>query len=163
MDISRLPLPVQNVLEKLLLTHDVNVFNKFTFSPNLLQAILLVVLIFFLIYTMGHVRHTYVDWSVKGIIPGVSFGFILAIILEGLLLVGGKTIITEVVGWKDAPKPISNALDAGRNGLVNVLGVSSQIPQSSASEKPTLQKIRQDIQSLNDTEQNSLRDLFCTK
>jgi len=43
------------------------------------------------------------------------FGFLLALILEGFLLIGGKTILTSVLGLENPPAPISIALDAGKN------------------------------------------------
>jgi hypothetical protein len=132
-----------------------------TISPNLIQALIIVVLLFLMIYTLGHLRHTYLDWSIKGILPGLSFGFILAVILEGLLLVGGKTILTETLGWKNAPKPISNALDAGRNGLSSVLGVSSTVPSLDAKTAPTIQSVRSDIENLTNEEQNKLLEAIC--
>lgn len=161
MDISRFPPSVQNILTRLLSTFDLNLPGGLVISPNIVQAILVVVLLFLLIYTLGHLRHTYLDWSIKGILPGLSFGFILAIIIEGLLLVGGKTILTETLGWKNAPKPISNALDAGRQGLTNVLGVSSTIPSSSAKDAPTIQSINNDIKNLSKSDQVKLHELIC--
>lgn len=161
MDISRFPPVVQNILTKLFTTFDLNLPGGLTVSPNLIQAILLVVLLFLMIYMIGHLRHTYLDWSIKGILPGLSFGFILAIILEGMLLVGGKTILTETLGWKNAPKPISNALDAGRNGLSSVLGVSATVPTSDAKSAPTLQSVRNDIENLNKDDQSQLLQILC--
>lgn len=161
MDISRLPPVIQNILFKLFESHSFSLPGGLSISPNLIQALVIVVLLFLLIYTMGHVRHTYLDWSIKGILPGLSLGFILAIILEGLLLVGGKTILTETLGWKNAPKPISNVLDAGRNGLTSVLGVSSTVPSSEAKDKPTVSIITNEINSLDKQELDKLTQVIC--
>lgn len=43
---------------------------------------------------------------------------LLPLIWEGFLLIGGKLAITEVVGWKNPPKPISIVLDNGRAKLI---------------------------------------------
>ncbi len=161
MDISRLPVPVQSVLEKLLHTYDIALPGGFSFSPNLLQAILMVILIFLLIFTLGHLRHTYVDWSVKGIMPGLTFGFVLAILVEGLFLIGGKTLFTEIIGWKTAPKPISNVLDASREKIVDVLGVQTQIPNTNAQKPPTSQSVLSDLKVLNSVEIEKVKQSLC--
>lgn len=161
MDLTKLPPPVQNVLEKLLHTYDVPLPGGFSFSPNLLQAILMVIMIFLLIYTLGHLRHTYVDWSVKGILPGLTFGFVLAILVEGLFLIGGKTLFTEIIGWKDAPKPISNVLDGSREKIISVLGVQDQIPSSNAKSTPTKNSVVSEYKLLNSQDQESVKQLVC--
>jgi len=43
------------------------------------------------------------------------------LILEGFLLVGGKTVLLDLLGWKNAPKPISIILDSGRNNLKSLV------------------------------------------
>jgi hypothetical protein len=121
----------------------------------------MVVLIFLLIFTLGHLRHTYVDWSVKGILPGLTFGFVLAILVEGLFLIGGKTLFTEIIGWKTAPKPISNVLDASREKIVNVLGAETQIPNSNAASAPTKDSILVDFKSLSSSDQTTLKQSLC--
>lgn len=161
MDFSALPPQVLTVINKLLTTFSIPLPGGFTFAPNYLQAVLMVVLIFLLIYTVGHLRHTYVDWSVKGIMPGLAFGFALTLILEGLFLIGGKTVFTEILGWKDAPKPISNVLDTGREKLVDVLGVRSEIPSSNAATPETVETIMSSVGSLRRPEQERLKKLLC--
>lgn len=161
MDISRLPPQVQFVLEKLLHTYDIPLPGGLNFSPNLLQALLMVVLIFLLIYTLGHLRHTYVDWSVKGILPGLTFGFVLAILVEGLFLIGGKTLFTELIGWKNAPKPISNVLDASREKIVSVLGVQDQIPSSQAKAPPSSRSILNEYKELKEIDQTEVKKELC--
>ena len=162
MDISALPPQVQPVVEKLLHTYDIALPGGFSISPNLLQAILIVILIFLLIFTLGHLRHTYVDWSVKGILPGLTFGFVLAILVEGLFLIAGKTLFTEVLGWKNAPKPISNVLDASREKIVSVLGAESQVPSSNAATSPTSQSVLTEIKNLTKADQDKLKLSLCT-
>ena len=56
------------------------------------------------------------------------WGFLLAIIIEGFLLVGGRTIFTEVLGLRSVPKPLSTILDIGRARMVKVLGVEDEVP-----------------------------------
>jgi hypothetical protein len=159
MDLSSLPPQVQSGIEKLFQIIPLNLPGGIAFSY--IQAILIVVMLFLLIYTLGHLRHTYVGWSVKGIMPGLTFGFALAIILEGLFLIGGKTVFSELIGWKDAPKPVSTVLDASREKLVDVLGVKDEIPSSRASEPDTAASILSRVDRLDTNEKDKLQELLC--
>lgn len=140
-----------------------NLPGGFIFSPNYLQAGAIVLCIFLLILTFGMLQHRYNHWTVKGVMPGVVFGFAVALVLEAVLLVGGRTIFTELLGWEDAPKPISNALDASRSHLVDVLGVTDPVPESKAYQKPSISKIMSDYKSLSDNEKENLQTLICPK
>lgn len=97
-----------------------------TISPNYIEAALIVFLIFFLILAMARMHRLFVHWSFKGAGMGVLLGFVLCLIVEGFFLVGGSTILTTALGWKNAPKPVQNVLDAGRAQFVKVLGTSTQ-------------------------------------
>lgn len=101
------------------------------------------------------------SWSFKGALFGIFWGFLLALIIEGFLIIGGKTAVTEILGWKNAPKPILAALDAGRNKLVNVLGITTNIPSSLAEEKPTLDDVVSLFQKLNPSDSQKIRTLIC--
>lgn len=125
------------------------------------QAAAIVFLIFLLVLMMAQFRRHYIDWSFKGAVFGVFFGFLLALILEGFLIIGGKTALTEVLGWKDAPAPISLALDAGRTELIKVLGIETQIPSSTAKENTTIQSAVETLQSLNPSDLGKVKTLIC--
>lgn len=139
---------------------DFNLGN-FSFSPTYLQAGAIVFLIFLLILVFAQMRRHFINWSVKGAFFGIFFGFLLALILEGFLIIGGKTAIIEVLGWKNAPKPISNVLDLGREKLVNVLGITSQIPVSNAETLVNSDKVMNLFQSLNPSEAQKVRSMIC--
>src|SRR4030067_1963214 len=88
-------------------------------EPTYWQAFAIVFLLFLLVLTFARLRHLYVHWSVSK--PAVSFifyGFLLALVVEGFLIISGRTLFTEILGWKNAPKPVSTILDAGRVKLV---------------------------------------------
>src|SRR3990170_441590 len=93
---------------------------SFSLPVSYFQAAAVIFLLFLLVLMLAQVRRHYVNWSLKGAVFGVFFGFLLALILEGFLIIGGRTAVTEVLGWKNAPKPITHALDAGRAKLVKV-------------------------------------------
>lgn len=96
-----------------------------TISPNYLEAFLVVFLVFFLILAMARMRRLFINWSFKGAAMGIFLGFVLAIIVEGFLLLGGHTVLTSLFGWKNAPKPIQQALDRGRGEFIKVLGAQT--------------------------------------
>jgi hypothetical protein len=131
------------------------------FSANYLQAGLIIALIFLLVVTLAQVRHHYVKWSLKGSLMGLFFGFLLVLLLEGFFLIAGKTLLTETIGWENAPKPIKTALDIGRNKLINVLGVSSEIPYSVASIDPNIEDAIDVLQSLDPSESKKIKAIIC--
>ncbi len=134
---------------------------NFSMPIPYVQAGAIIFLIFLLILSMAQFRRHYVDYGLKGAVFGVFFGFLLALILEGFLLIGGKTAMTEVLGWKNAPAPISIALDAGRAKLIQVLGIEDQIPQSLAKENTSVQGAVETFQNLNPTDLKKAKSLIC--
>ncbi|OGM04012.1 hypothetical protein A2112_01165 [Candidatus Woesebacteria bacterium GWA1_42_12] len=140
-------------------TFDFNL-GSLTFSPTYVIAGAIVFLLFLLVLTLAQVRRHLLNWSIKGGIFGISLGFLLALIFEGFLLIGGRTIITEFLGWKNAPKPIVNILDAGRAKLVKVLGVTDEIPVSSAKNYSS-DEVLDAFQSLSPKDQDKVRGMVC--
>lgn len=131
-------------------------------STNYVQAGLIVFLVFLLVLTLAQVRHHYVKWSLKGSLMGLFFGFLIVLILEGFFIIAGKTLLTETLGWKNAPKPVRTALDVGRNKLINVLGVSSEIPYSVASGDSSVDDALNVLQNLDPIETKKIKAIICT-
>lgn len=136
-------------------------FGQFSLSPTWLQAGAIVLLIFVFLILMAQVRRHFLDWSMKGAVFGVFIGFLLALVFEGFLLIGGKTALTELLGWKNPPKPIANVLDMGRNKLVDVLGITDEIPASFASTSVTSDEAIKILQSLDPSEIKKVKNLIC--
>ena len=136
---------------------------KFSFSPSYIQVGAILLLLFILVLSLAQLRRHFVDWSFKGAVFGIFFGFLLALILEGFLIIGGKTVITQVLGWKNAPKPVANLLEIGRNKLIQVLGEQVEIRVSDAVSKlnPTFSDGVTFFQSLNPTEAQKLKNFIC--
>lgn len=126
---------------------------KFSIPLAYWEVAAIVFLIFLLILSMAQFRRHFVDYGIKGGLFGVLIGFLLALILEGFLIVGGKTALTEFLGWKNAPKPLQIALDAGKNQLIRVLGVSG--------ESSTFQSSLENIQSLSPADLKKVKSLIC--
>lgn len=123
-------------------------------EPTYWQAGVILILMFLLVFAFARMRYLYVHWSLgKSAIAMAVWGFLLAIIMEGLLVFSGRTLFTEVLGWKNAPKPISTLLTISRNKLVDVLGVTEEIP--------TYQSVMGDYESLSTTEMEDVRSNIC--
>lgn len=133
-------------------TFDFNI-GSYSISFPYLQAIAIVFLLFMLVISLAQFRRHYVDWSFKGAGFGILFGFLLAIILEGFLILYGKTALTTVLGWKNAPKPISVVLDVGREKLSNVLG--ERIVEIDSGD------VLKVFQSLNPSESKKIKSIIC--
>jgi len=69
--------------------------------------------------------------------------------------------LTEVMGWKNAPKPLQAALDAGRTKLVDVLGITDEIPRTFAETNPSAEDAVEVLQSLDPTEIKKVKNLIC--
>jgi hypothetical protein len=134
---------------------------KFSIPIPYWQAILAILLIFLLVVMVAKFRRHYVDWSFKGAVFGIFFGFLLALILEGFLIIGGRTALTSVLGWKNPPAPIASVLDSGRSKLIQVLGIKTQIPFSFAKDIPTVQAVVETLQNLNPADTKTVRAIFC--
>ncbi len=94
-----------------------------TIAPNIWQAAIIIILIFVLVLVLAYMSHNFLEWSLGGFGIGMVLGVILAIVLEGFLLVGGKTVLTGLLSWKQAPAPIQRVLDDGHVRLLEVLNV----------------------------------------
>lgn len=126
------------------------------------QAIAVLVLVFVLIIMMAKYRRHTVDWSLKGAVFGVFFGFLLALILEGFLIIGGKTALTSVLGWKNPPPAIVSALDSGKSKLVQVLGIdTAQIPSSFAKDSASVDEAVKMLQNLSPSDSYQVQAIFC--
>jgi len=134
---------------------------KFSFSPSYIQAGAIVFLLFILILTLARVRRLYVKWNLGSAGSTIFIGFVLALILEGFLILGGRTVLTEILGWENAPKPIRNALMAGRERMAEVLGVTEDIPDSYADDIPDLYDVVTEFQSLNPDDAEEFRSMIC--
>jgi hypothetical protein len=131
-------------------------------EPTYWMAGVIVLLIFMLLFTIARIRYLYVHWNLgKSSISMIFWGFLLALIFEGFLLLGGRTFFTVILGWDSAPKPIGTALDLGRSSLVDVLGVNKEIPTTNASEVPTYQSVVSSYSSLSDKDKETVREYIC--
>lgn len=134
---------------------------KFTIPIVFWQVGIIVLLLFLLILSLAQFRRHYMEWGLKGVFLGIFFGFLLALLLEGFLIIGGKTALTEVLGWKNAPAPLQMALDSGKKQLIQVLGIGTAIPSSFAKDNSSVQSVVGSLQSLNPGDLKKVKTLIC--
>ncbi len=125
------------------------------------MTVVILLLIFLLLFTFARLRHIYTHWSLKGFIPSVLFGVILTVLFEGLFIVSGKTILTEVLKINNAPKPIGTALDEGREKLVKVLGEADDIQIYSEETKTNYESVVDDYTALAESDAEFAKVLIC--
>ena len=153
---------MQNVLKLLNKSFGTYNIKGIDVEPTYWMAIAIVFLIFLLLLTVARVRYLYVHWNLsRTSLAFLFYGFLFALILEGFLVIGGRTLFPEILGWENAPKPISTFLDTGRQKLVNVLGITEEVPASFAQETPTYQSVMSNYESLSIEDQESIRDFIC--
>lgn len=151
--------PIMRLLNKSFGTYEVR---GWYIEPTYWQAAAIVFLIFLMLLTIARMRYLYVHWHMgRQNISMLFWGFLLALLFEGLLVISGRTMFSEVLGWKKAPKPISTVLDITRNKLIGVLGINDEIPASSASEKPTYQSVIGNYENLTDSEKDEVKKFVC--
>jgi len=157
MDTAKIPSVITNLTNR---SFELNIGENPLYI-NYLHAFAIVFLLFLLVLTLARLRRMYVHWSFKGAAGMVTIGFALAFIIEGFLLLSGRTLFTEIIGWDNAPKPLSNALEIGRERLVDVLGVTDEIPESEAINIESTQVINL-FSTLDSSEAKKVKDVVCT-
>jgi len=131
-------------------------------EPTFWQAGAIVILIFLLVFTLARLRYIYVHWNLSSTsFSFLFYGFLLALLLEGFLIISGRTFFTATLGWKDAPKPISTFIELGRNKMIQVLGAQTQVPDSVAKQNPTAKSVVSDFSSLSGYEAKKVKNQIC--
>lgn len=125
------------------------------------QVAAILAFVFVLVLLLAKLRQHRVDWSFKGIAFGVFFGFLLALFLEGFLIIGGRTALTSILGWENPPPFLTATLDSGKDKLVQVLGIKDKIPSSFASENVTANDAIEILQRLNPADTKTVQSIFC--
>ena len=113
-----------------------------SFSVPYIEVAALVFLIFLLIVTMAQLRRHNIDWSIKGIVFGTFFGFLLALTLEGFLITKGGTALTG-------------------NKLIQVLGASDKITTPTTIQNSTVTGAVQFLQNLSPGDIKKVKTIFC--
>ena len=136
-------------------------FGNFSLPIKYWEVLGVILLLFMLVLLLGHARRKMNNWSFRGVIFGVFFGFLMALTIEGFLIIGGKTALTQVLGWKNPPAPVAQVLDAGRGQLVKVLGAETQIPSVNAMATSSAASVIENYQSLTSSEAAQIKSIIC--
>src|SRR5258708_28653373 len=90
-------------------------------APNVWQAAAIIALIFVFVLVLAYMSHNFMEWSLSGAGIGLVVGFILALVLEGFLIVGARTVITVTLGCKNDHAPIQRGLTEVHQKLIEYL------------------------------------------
>ena len=151
--------PAQEIVEKTSGTINLS-FGNFHIAPSYLQAAAMVVFIFLLVLVLAAMSRGFISWSMTGWYIWTALGFLLALVIEGLFIASGTTVLTQLLGWTNPPKIVNVALESGREKLINVLvkeGRVIKVEEKTASS----QSVLQDFESLSPEEAEEIKPLIC--
>ncbi len=152
-------LPIFNFLNTTLKTFKIGNLNV---DATYWQAGLIIILLFLLVFTLARLRHLYVHWSMgKNAFAMLFWGVVLTIIMEGFLMLTGRTLFTEILGLKNVPKPFSTVLNIGRERLVNVLGEKSTVPDTYAGGVLNSDQMYSLYKKMISSESQKLQNIIC--
>lgn len=130
-------------------------------EPTYWQAAVIIFLLFLLVFTLARIRYLYVHWSLgSSAWAMLLWGFLLALVLEGLILVSGKTILMSVFGWRNPPQPVDILLSTGREKFIQVLGVEDEAKKNQ-NLKTNYQTVVLDFRSLPEEERKKAKVFIC--
>lgn len=152
-------LPVFDLLNKTFKTFKVGNLN---IDATYWEAITIIILIFLLIFTLARLRFLYVHWSMgKNAFAMLFWGVVLTIILEGFMMLSGRTLFTEILGMRNVPKPFSTLLAIGRQKFTDVLGQESTVPYSSADYSLNSDQMYTLYSKMDQSESQRFREILC--
>lgn len=129
-------------------------------SSGVQQGILIIIGVFFVTLLLGLTRHHMLSWSMKGAGFGVVAGMLLTLVLEGLLLVGGKTAVAEIVRNESAPPAVRVFLQKNMSELADLIGPESTT-LGTASVKGVPEGLVTEYKKLTSQEQTQVRNAVC--
>src|SRR4030042_2716979 len=152
-------LPIFDLLNKTIKTFKIGNLN---IDATYWEAGVIILLLFLLVFTLARMRFLYVHWSMgKHAFAMLFWGVVLTVIVEGFLMLTGRTIFTEILGLKKVPKPFSTFLNIGRERLVNVLGEESEIPSSFAESRFNSDQMYSLYTKMDMSESQKLQNIIC--
>ena len=115
-----------------------------SFGESSLRTLFILAGVFLLLVLLGLTRKHLLGYSFKGGYAGFGLGVIFTLVIEILLLLGGRTLLTESLGWKDAPPALTETFDRGKEEVAKDLGVEKasdlEIGFSTASDSASSQR-----------------------
>ncbi len=133
----------------------------YSIKPEYWHAGVILFLVFSILLTLARYRQLKIKWNLSSFIPTLILGFSLAIILETALILNGKTLMTEILGWENAPKPISTIINTGRSRMAHVLGETHEVSASSNDEGTITEEMLLLYTSMNQNEAEKVKQIIC--
>lgn len=128
-------------------------------SPQYQQALIIGIGVFLIILLLGVTRRHMLNWSIKGAWFGVVFGIVVTLLVQGLLLVGGKTAVVEVVRNEKTPKNVRVFLQENITELAQSL--ASEPKTLGAQEELNFQDFIDGFSTLPKKDQQKVKNLIC--
>lgn len=101
---------------------------------------------------MARMSRMFLLWNYSGAGLGFFVGIFLTAVIGGLLIFKGGSLLKNLATWDQTPEPIKKVLVS--SGLVtNVLGSETQ--------KVSSQTVKEDFNSLNSQEKDSVKSYIC--
>ena len=152
-------------MENILAQGSVIVPNFFASATSILpqgsgKLILIFGGVFLFLLMMGWARHHQLLWTFKGAHFGVFYGIVLTLVIEVLVIVGGKTTLAEVIKSDKTPPVVREAISKNLQELaVNLMGEPKAL---GAANKVNVVDVAGDYQELSKSDQSRVKDLICT-
>ncbi|MBI4058882.1 hypothetical protein HY404_01425 [Candidatus Microgenomates bacterium] len=128
-------------------------------APQLKQAVLIIGGIFLVALLLGVTRHHMLEWSIKGAGFGILLGVVLTLVVEGFLLVGGRTAVAEVLRNKNTPVAIRSFIQDNMMQLAQAIGSPPQVLNAATS--ATSGEVVENFNNLSVKEQSKARTQIC--
>ncbi len=119
---------------------------------------------FLFLLMMGWARHHQLLWTFKGAHFGVLFGIVLTLVIEALIIVGGKTTLAEIIKSDKTPPVVREVISKNLQELtINLMGApkSTEAKTLGSTSKASTLDIVGSYQELSKSDQSRVKDLIC--
>lgn len=124
------------------------------------QAVVIIIGVFLITLVLGLARHHMLAWSIKGAGFGIVMGAVLMLVLEGILLVGGKTAVGEIVKNTSTPENVRVFLQKNMSELASQIGTEPGT-LGAASEQTGPEVIISEFKNLESLEREKVQEAIC--
>lgn len=115
--------------------------------------------VFIFLLLLGWARHHMLAWTLKGAHFGVLFGIVLTLLVETLIIAGGKTTLAEVFKNDKVPPIVRETISKNLEELA--VNLASEPRTLGAAGKVNAVDVAGDFRELSETDQSRVRELIC--
>ncbi|MBI3289828.1 hypothetical protein HYZ78_00345 [Candidatus Microgenomates bacterium] len=115
--------------------------------------------VFLVLLLLAWTRHHMLGWTLKGAHMGVFFGIVLTLVVEALIIVGGKTTLAEILKNNAVPQVVRETVS--RNLQELAANVVSSPKTLGAQGMVSAVDVAGDFQELSEGDQTRVRELVC--